>query len=194
MKLLESDITSDKINSVAVNDTHKNITYNIKPKFVIDCTGNGSVVKASGHVQKHTENCQMSAVTIVIETTSAVFSPLLALQVPYFLNEAVENGRFDYQVKFSIISHGENENELNLKISINTENISYTDIRHYSENIFNYLCEKVKDFQGSAIKEISPEICHREETCLNGKYTLTENDIITGAKFDDECVKGSWAY
>ena len=180
-----------QIKNVVVKNNLNSKTSTITPKIVIDCSGSGSVLTAAEQKDSEYPNKQLSGVTIIIESTTKC-DALLALKVPYSLNTAVKEGKFPNYVKFTTVSQGEKNDELNIKVNIDSTIDSFLQIKNTLTDIHSYLKENIDSLRDSTIKYISPKICHREENRLKGRYIITESDIITGRKFKDGCIKCAW--
>ena len=179
------------IENILVTDNLNTGSYSIKPKIVIDCTGSGYVLDAAEQKGVESAYRQLAGVIMILNST-APCDTLLAVKIPYILNTAVKEGIFLNYVKFTTVSAGENKNELNIKININSTVVSVTAIRDSLLKIHSYLKEKIKELENSTIQIISPNICYREENRLKGRYTITESDVLSGRKFHDGCVRGAW--
>ena len=119
--------SSTMIKNVTVKNNLTSETYTIKPKIVIDCSGAGCVLSAAEQKDQEPICRQLAGVTIVLNCPARC-DAVLSLKVPYFLNLAVSEGIFFDCIKYTTISQGENSNELNIKINIDSKNISFSDI------------------------------------------------------------------
>lgn len=74
-----------------------------------------------------------------------------------------------------------------------TSNIDLTkgemECRHYIKEMFKYMKEHFPGFQNIELTSIAPEIGFRDSRRIEGKYTLTKEDIESNKSFDDTiCV------
>lgn len=61
-------------------------------------------------------------------------------------------------------------------------------IRLYTQ----FLKQYVAGFEDSYVSNSGPQIGIRETRLIQGEYILSENDILTGRKFDDAVLRSSW--
>lgn len=166
-------------------------TYSITPNMIIDCSGAGNIISAAGEAAVENNDGQLAGAGIVL-TQFKKSDTLLPVKVPYHLNQAVKEGILPFSTKFTKVSTAEKKQELIIKVGIDPSVTSDSGVERLLLSVHNYLKGKIQSLKDSTVKAVSSQICHREENKLKGKYTLTENDIISSAKFEDGCVKAAW--
>ena len=182
-----------EIESVALNRSQKK--QSVKPAQVIDCSGDGVVAALAGgecDIALPSER-QLAGFTLHVSGLKAP-DELLAIKVPYYLAQAVKEGRFASPLQFTTFSLGDAPDEGYCKISVadHEKNDREEKARKDAEEVHHYLSQVLPAFKDSSITETSPYVLEREGRRVKGDYTLTEEDVLTGRKFEDGIVKNSW--
>ena len=103
---------------------------------------------------------------------------LLHIKVPYY-------------IKFATYTPLDNRSQglirMNIPAGRDTDRL-----RREAQDAFKYLRKVLPEFKEAEIVEFSPSITEREGICLEGEYTLTADDILSGRRFKDGVIKNSW--
>jgi len=166
-----------------------------EPSAVIDCSGNGVVVRLSGAGDGHTADRerQLSGYSIRIDDIRGD-DDILAVKVPYFVRRAVDNGILPDDLRFTTFSPGMLPSSGTCRLSIWREPEKDCDekARAYGLQVHALLKEKIEAFRHSVIKDRSPCVLDRDGGMFPGEYVLTEEDVLTARKFPDGMVKCGW--
>lgn len=167
----------------------------VKPAVVIDCSGDGVVAALAGEEWDlaPTGERQLAGFTLHLKGLQAP-DELLAIKVPYYLAQAVKEGRFASPLQFTAFSLGDAPDEGYCKISVadHEGNNREEKVRKDAEEVHRYISQVLPAFKDSSIIETSPYVLEREGRRVKGDYTLTEEDVLSGRKFEDGVVKNSW--
>jgi hypothetical protein len=167
----------------------------LQPAAVIDCSGDGAAAALAGaeYYFATTLERQLAGFTLHVKGLKAP-DEVLAIKVPYYLAQAVKEGRFASPLQFTTFSLGNADDEGYCKISVADHDGSGREekVRKDAEAIHCYLSSILPAFKGSFIMETSPYILEREGRRVKGEYTLTEEDVLSGRKFEDGIAKNSW--
>lgn len=167
----------------------------VKPAVVIDCSGDGVVASLAGGEcdLAPTSERQLAGFTLHVKGLKDP-DELLAIKVPYYLAQAVKEGKFASPLQFTTFSLGDAPDEGYCKISVadHEKNDREEKARKDAEEVHHYLSQVLPAFKDSSITETSPYVLEREGRRVRGDYTLTEEDVLSGRKFEDGIVKNSW--
>jgi FAD dependent oxidoreductase len=184
---------NNSIVSVTIQKLNKKI--DIIPHVVIDCSGDGVIIKLSGARYRTTppDQRQLSGYTFRVKGLKHV-DDILAVKVPYCLAKAVEQKKMPFYLKYTTFTAGDTEDEGYCKLNIPPA--LTTKMEKQAKNnallVHTYLAKVLSVFKKSYIVEMSPEVVDREGPLLYGEYTLTADDIINARKFPDGIVKNAW--
>jgi len=180
---------------VSVTIQKLNKKFNIIPRVVVDCSGDGVIIKLSGarHRTTPSDQLQLSGYTFRVKGLEDVID-ILAVKVPYYLAKAVEQKKMPFYLKYTTFTAGDTEDEGYCKLNIPPAGIMERErqARKDALLVHSYLAKVLPVFKKSYIVEMSPEVVDREGPLLYGKYTLTAEDIINARKFPDGIVKNAW--
>ncbi len=184
---------NNTIVSVTIQKLNKKI--DIIPHVVIDCSGDGVIIKLSGARYRTTppDQRQLSGYTFRVKGLKHV-DDILAVKVPYYLSKAAEQKKIPFYLKYTTFVSGDDEDEGYCKLNIPPA--LTTKMEKQAKNnallVHTYLAKVLSVFKKSYIVEMSPEVVDREGPLLYGEYTLTADDIINARKFPDGIVKNAW--
>ena len=172
-------VKKDNGQIIAVQAKGKKRVITIKPKVVIDASGEGAVIKLSGAKYRISpvNRRQLAGFSFRLKGLKAV-NEFLSIKVPYY-------------IKFATFASFKNRNEglirLNIPVSRDT-----AELRKQARKVLFCLRKVLPEFKDAYIVEFSPYIVEREGICLRGEYTLTLGDVLRGRRFRDGVVKNSW--
>lgn len=180
---------------VSVTIQKLNKKFNIIPRVVIDCSGDGVIIKLSGARYEITppDQRQLSGYTFRVKGLKYI-DDILSVKVPYSLTMAAEQRKMPFYFKYTTFTPGDTEDEGYCKLNIPPAGINKREKQAKKDalSVHTYLSKVLPVFNGSYIVEMSPEVVDREGPRLFGKYTLTADDVINARKFPDGIVKSAW--
>jgi hypothetical protein len=163
--------------------------------MVIDATGSGQIAAMAGAAFElaSADNRQLAGFVFQVRGLKDV-DAALGLKVPYYLAQAVEQGIFSPQVKYTMFTPGESPGEGYCKMSIAGEEGPGLDEKATTDarGIHEYLASVLPAFHGSTLVGTSLKVLEREGRRITGQYTLTREDVLSARKFPDGVVKNAW--
>jgi hypothetical protein len=162
----------------------------VVPGQIIDCTGQGAVIQSSGAERIEPSILPLAGLTIRLRGVAS--DDFLSVKVPYQLRKAVGEGLLPAWCSFTFFSYGlSGGNEAFCKFSppavLTLERAAETAQRAQA-----ILQRHLPAFCAAEIVEMSPAVLQREGVRLAGTYMLSEEDVRTGRRFDDEVALGCW--
>ena len=167
----------------------------IKPKIVIDASGEGELIKLSKAKYKisRLSKRQLSGFSFLVKRIKGD-NALLAWKVPYYLMQGFKSKELPEYSRFSLYSPTglQGEGFIRVNLAASPQNKGDKDINKKAVIIHNYLRKALPEFKKSYITYVPPCLCNRESVRLLGEYTLSKGDVLAGRKFPDAVVSGSW--
>lgn len=163
----------------AVQAKVKGRVFTIRPKVVIDASGEGAIIKLSRAQYRIASygKRQLAGFSFRLKGLQNA-NELLSIKVPYYIKFATYT---------PLDNHGEGLIRLNIPPGKDT-----VKIRKEAQKAICYLQKSLPEFKDAYISEFSPSITEREGIRLRGEYTLTDSDVLRGRRFKDGMVKNSW--
>lgn len=184
---------NNSIVSVTIQNLNKK--FDIIPRVVVDCSGDGVIIQKSGARYRviSPDKQQLSGYTFRVKGLEDV-TDILAVKVPYYLSKAAEQKKIPFYLKYTTFVSGDDEDEGYCKLNIPPALTTKMEKQAKKDALLvhNYLSRVLPVFKKSYIVEMSPEVVDREGPLLYGEYTLTADDIINARKFPDGIVKNAW--
>lgn len=169
--------------------------FDIAPRVVIDCSGDGIIVQLSGarYQVSPPHERQLAGYTFRVKGLQGVDN-MVALQVPYCLAQAVAEKKMPSYLKFTTFVPGDDQDEgyCRLNIPPSVEGDRNKQARNDALLVHSYLSRVLPVFRRSSIAEMSPEVLDREGPRVCGAYTLIAEDVVKARKFPDGVVKNAW--
>jgi len=172
-------VQKDKGCIIAVQAKGKKQVITIKPKVVIDASGEGAVIKLSGAKYRicPVNKRQLAGFSFRLKGLRDV-NEFLSIKVPYY-------------IKFATFIPLENTDEGLIRLNI-APGADTAGVRKKVFKVSHHLRKVLPEFKDAYIAEFSTSIVEREGIRLHGKYTLTATDVLRGKKFKDGLIKNSW--
>ena len=167
----------------------------ISPRAVIDCSGDGVVIRLSGAAYDISppDKRQLAGFCFKIK---GIENPndMAPVSVPYYISQAVAEKRIPSYLKYARFYQGDIADEGYCLISIPSgdSHERIRDAKKYAAAVHGILADSIDSFRNSRITEMSSVIAEREGLRMTGEYTLTEEDVLSGRKFHDGVVKSAW--
>lgn len=162
---------------------------------VIECTGNGTILEKADVERETAQPGDRQFAGFVFRVDGIEGAPdMLPIQVPHALARAVSEHLLPYHLRFTVFSVGLNPGEGLIKLAVPPPATpERSDIaRRDAHLVHGYLRDNLSAFRRSRVTEMSNEIVERDGTLLRGEYVLTEEDVLTGRKFDDGVLRSAW--
>jgi hypothetical protein len=195
-------VTEAAVHSVILNDGSINevsvkvggVSSSFFPKILIDATGDGELAYLAGadcEVSPE-EEVQLAGFTVTLEWIKDRSSSL-SLKVPFVIAKGVEAGDLPEFFRLTVFIEGEQDGEGFLKINLPDSAANREmDIASESAVLIKYLAAELEEMRDASCKSCSRRVYPREGRRIRGQYTLTGDDIISGARFPDAVVKAAW--
>jgi len=157
----------------------RRMVFTIRPKVVIDASGEGVIIQLSeaGYRLTPSSQRQLAGFSFRLKNIKQR-NGLLPIKVPYYIK---------FASYIPLDNCGEGIVRLNVPGCRN-----FLEMREEAQEKFFYLRKVLPEFQFADIVEFSPYIIEREGICLEGQYTLTETDVLRARKFKDGVVRNCW--
>ena len=183
----------DKIVSVTACDLMDRI--DIKAGFVIDCSGDGVIIKTAclKYRSAMPDKRQLAGFTFQVKGLCPP-DEMASIKVPYYLAQAVRAQKIPLHLKFTTFIATDDADEGFCRLSIPPDSGVNRVLQAQADArlVHSILRKKIPAFRNSCILERSSAVVDREGIRLNGEYLLTGEDVLKGKKFSDGIVKNSW--
>ena len=167
----------------------------IVPRAVIDCSGQGIIARLckARYYSAPSSGRQLAGFSIRLKGIHPA-DGMLALKVPYYLQQAALKNKLPRHLRFTTFIPGEDTDEGYCKLSMAPEGMQDVNsrARHDALLVHAHLAEMIPAFRGSVIAEMSDEAVNRDGCRVCGEYTLSADDIVHARKFPDGAVKNAW--
>ena len=179
----------------------RNGPFRVKPKIVIDCSGDGDIsAKAGVPYNLGDASGNMMAVTISFHMNSVDWSTAFAGDDPYFqsfASKGVAEGRLHPDLAKLYLMKGFHPGTVFCN-SVHVRGVDGTDPiavgqatqegRRRCHQLADFLRSDVPGFADSYMTQLSPTVGVRETRKLEGVYRVTGQDLARGTKFPDGIV------
>lgn len=196
---LTPEMQGDRIASVSCCD--RNGPFTVKPKIVIDCSGDGDIsAKAGVPYSLGDASGNMMAVTISFHMVGVDLQAAFADPDPYFTayaEKGVLEGRLHPDLARLYLMKGFHDGTVFCN-SVHVRGVDGTDPvavgratqegRRRCHQLFQFLRQDVPGFANAHMALLSPTVGVRETRKLQGAYRLTGQDLARATKFPDGIV------
>jgi len=173
----------------------KDKSFTVKPKVVIDCSGEGDIIRMSGAGYSLTRCAKRQLAGYSIRVKGILNADdVNAVKVPYYIRKAINEKKLPAYLKYTTVSFLKGTDESIIKFSVipvdgepNTGQV-----KDDARRVRDYLAQEVPAFKKSRIINMSSNILNREGLRIKGEYTLKTTDVINARKFSDGVVKNAW--
>jgi 2-polyprenyl-6-methoxyphenol hydroxylase-like FAD-dependent oxidoreductase len=168
--------------------------FEISPRAVVDCSGDGSIVQMSGARRQLSPANERQLAGYSFRVTGLWGrDELLPVKVPYHLAKAADEGKMPSHLRFTTYTSGDGPGEGYCGLNVPPTGEEATDqARKDALLAHRHLSEVLEAFKGSRIADMSPEVVFREGPRVCGEYTLSGDDVLKARKFPDGAVKNAW--
>ncbi len=167
----------------------------IYPRSVIDCSGDGAVIRLSGAAYELSPANERQLAGFCFKIKGIVNpSGIFPVSVPYYIIRAVTEKKLPANLKFSKYYPGNIDDEGFCIINLPFENNfnKTQEAGKYAAIIHQILADSLVSFKDSFIDKFSDAIVEREGLRMTGQYMLTKKDVLSARKFHDGVVKNAW--
>ena len=199
-KVLDVVTTGGRIDYVIVGN--KDGISAIKPKVVVDCTGDADVAAWAGMPYENSNIRQPGS----LHFTVGNIKKEQTIEDLYFLTKqcakVLEEGHATGIIKSFggpwLAPNGPNEvlfNVVRLNFdSTSAEETSRAEVRGREDawSMFSLWKKQLSEFSDAYFAASAPTVGARESRIITGEYTLTRDDIVNSRSFADSIAKGSW--
>ena len=195
------DVVTNNGNCEYVLVANKSGIGAIKPKIVIDCTGDGDVAALSGEGFEKSPEMQPCSLAFYIGNVRVgdENSPDLYFRCKNALDEASVRGDLRYFGGPWNVYYKDRDiawiNSVRLPYD-SSDTKAFTEAefegRKSAWAIFNALKTNVKEFKNSYFLFSGPSVGPRESRRINGIYRLTVQDLWQNTNFNDVIGRGGW--
>ncbi len=162
----------------------------IKTKAVIDCTGEGKILKLAHAYQPILEKPQLSGYTFSIKDI-ADSDDSLNIKTVYLIKKAIDKNQLPSYLKNTTFTlTGQNSGFCRFNIVKNS--LTEEELYDQALKVYDYLKDNLPEFKNSYIEKDKTALSYREGLRLKGGYTLTEQDILKARKFRGNGIKNAW--
>lgn len=170
----------------------KKESFVIRPKVVIDSSGEGDIVKLSGakYLLADTSRQQLAGYSMRIKGVKAS-SQMIEVKVPYYIRKGIEEKKLPAYLKYTTMTIVKGRDEAVIKLSVSPDQKT-REIEKDARKVHKYLTLCIPSFIGTRITETSPKALNREGIRVKGEYILKTSDVTKARKFSDGVVKNAW--
>lgn len=165
----------------------------IRPKAVIDCTGEAIVCQLA-HASRPAapkSQRQLAGFSFRMAGLGTAGNLPLQIQVPLAIAQAMRNDRsLPSPLRFTTFAPGTAPGEGYCKLALLPDEA--IEAAALANQVLEILRQAIPAFRHASIVETSPKPLQRDNARLAGKATLTIRDIALGKKFSDAASHGAW--
>ena len=196
--LYETEVVSVEVQNGRIRNVfarNNNGEIQISTQAVIDCSGDGTVIRLSGATYdiSSPDERQLAGFCFKIKGIEDL-NDMTPVSVPYYISQAAAEKKIPFYLKYARFYQGDVADEGYCLISIppggSPERIS--EAKKYAATVHGILVNSIDSFRNSRITEMSSGIAERDGIRITGEYTLTEEDVLSARKFHDGVVKSAW--
>ncbi len=196
-QIVDVIVENSQIKYVLISD--RETLKAVRPKVVVDCTGDGSIAAWSGVPFEMADNLQPATLTFYISNVN-ILADKQELQDKCYkvFKQAYDAGELALFggpylswpapniVRFNCIRQ-----KLD---TLSVEQLSYLEMHSRAQawKMFELLKSNLDEFRKAHFLSSGPALGIRESRRIRGEYVLSKEDILQSSKFPDAVVKGAW--
>ncbi len=191
----DAHTAADRIDSVTV--ANKDGLVTVRPKVVVDCTGDADVAAWAG--APFEQNAEVQPLTLHFRIANVQSAPGLSGQCRAALAAAQQRGELPYYYGPGVMFlFGKNEIYVHgVRVPAdptNAADLSRAEMqgRADAHAMFRAWKKDVPAFADAYFQEAYPWIGVRESRRIVGQYVLNEEDLMRSRRFDDAIATGCW--
>jgi len=165
----------------------------LEASVFIDCTGQAELSRMAGALIDNPHEPALSGFGFeVVGLRISEASVLgLAIDVPKVCRTAVESGLFSREALYTTCEVSEEPGCAWVRMALAPE-VKDDEARSAAQALFDFLQRQLPAFKESHMRTLLPYPLLREAPRLRGRYTLTEDDVLSARTFDDVIARNSW--
>lgn len=176
-------------------------SVNVKPAYVIDCTGESLISRLAGIPTIGENEYQASAIVFSLESIITADPVQLSIAVLRAVTKAIAEEELDPELdKVSIVPGSVGRSNVKLKVAlnhpVNESSANKTQLeklgRFAVDRVSKVLIARVDHFKNAHVGFVAPETGTRTGPISKGRYILNKEDVLNCRTFDDGIAKGAW--
>ncbi len=201
---LVAAVTDDNGNITEVVTAGKEGLRRIKAKLFLDATGDGDLAAMAGapFAYGRASDGKVQSATLIFIVGGVDREKMPAyMDIRQVWKSKERPVPINHSV-FQFVPHNETSNEIavNMTHALDADPLSargLTKIRRECMKQAHYLVEEffrkeIPGFEKAWISRFAPQVGIRESRRITGDYLLTEDDVVSARRFDDEIACGIW--
>jgi hypothetical protein len=117
---------------------------------------------------------------------------MLRVQIPYELARAVLDGKLPVEARFTMFHPGPGAGEGICKLAVSPDRFAQEEVELFASQVLEHLKAQLPAFKEARVVECSSRALPRDGIRLRGRYTVTEDDVLSARKHGDESVHAWW--
>jgi len=189
-KVIAAHANNSKVVLVACCKGNKKIL--VKPRAVIDASGDAGLVRSAGgaFMESPAGKRQLAGYTVELKGLLA-FDETVKIRVPYYAACLVKEKNLPGWLRLAGFIPGNRAGRAYLRINL-PDSVSGKAAARYTRRLHGYLAKRLSEFRNSVIIDDDYRVVPRESARVLGQYILTARDVVAGRKFGDVAARGSW--
>jgi FAD dependent oxidoreductase len=165
----------------------------LEASVCIDCTGQAVLSHMAGALIDTPKEPALSGFGFEVEglrfSEASVFG--LAIDVPKACRTAVESGFLPHETLYTTCESSVEPSCAWVRMAL-APGVRGEEARSAAQELFSFLQRQLPAFKEARMRTLLPYPLLREAPRLRGRYTLTENDVLSARTFDDAIARNSW--
>jgi hypothetical protein len=161
---------------------------------LIDCSGGGAAIEMCGEgaaVPVAADERMLGGYSVRMAGLEGDLE-MLRIQIPYVLARAVLDGKLPAEARFTMFHPGPGSGEGICKLAVNPSRFGQEEVELFAGDILEHLRGQLSAFAHSRVVETSPRALSRDGVRLNGKYMITQADVLESRRHDSQAVRAWW--
>lgn len=181
---------------------HMGNIYDVFASYVIDGTSNCEIAQLLGCEVKTINTEKLLVSTQVFRLSNVNISELQAFIASPELQNVIDKGIQEGALQGRILAFSPIPGSHDVSVNVTRTNVDHTDVASYSKGVteargqidvvVNFLKREVSALENASIANIAPLLGVRDSVKIEGKYTLTLDDLQRLAKFKDAIAVGAY--
>jgi hypothetical protein len=192
-------MNESSIESVSISSKGESISLGLKS--IVDCSGDSLLSQLADLPTIQSETYQAAAQMFRIQDIGEITEPQLGMILMKELRLAIMEKKLpDYFDRVYVVPGSLQHREVSLKIGIPLDVTRHPDnlselkkaAHGFVRELMDFLVQNLPVFAKASLLSIAPEVGIRVGLRTLGQYILTEEDVLTGRKFEDAIANSSW--
>lgn len=159
----------------------------------VDCTGQAELSRMAGALIDTPQEPALAGFGFEVEglqlSEASAFG--LAIDVPKACRTAVESGHLPVEALYTTCEASSEPGCVWVRMAL-APHVKDDEARFVAEALFDFLQRQLPAFKEARMRTLLPFPLLREAPRLRGRYTLTEDDVLSARTFDDVIARNSW--